>query len=164
MAMQRQLRLLATDKAPAGVAQEPTSLKVAFATTNLKTVDQHFGSAERFAVYLIEPGASTLHSVAEFGQLQQDGNENKLVEKFALLDGCAAVFCHAIGASAIRQLLALGIQPLKVPEGASIAQLVENLKKELAEGPAGWIARAIEMNRPKDPSRFDEMELEGWEE
>ena len=53
-------------------------LKVAFATSDREFVDQHFGSATAFAVYGINPDDTWLLQVAEFGELEQDGNEDKL--------------------------------------------------------------------------------------
>lgn len=38
----------------------------------------------------------------------------KLAQKIAALAGCAAVYCLAVGGSAIRQLLAAGIQPIRL--------------------------------------------------
>ena len=58
-----------------------TALKVAFATTDMETVNQHFGSAKSFAIYAVDPDNYSLMEAAEFGKLKQDGNEDKLVEK-----------------------------------------------------------------------------------
>jgi nitrogen fixation protein NifX len=159
MAMQRQLRVLenAADADPA------VALQVAFATSDLKHVDQHFGSAERFAIYRVEAERVTLSRVAEFGALEMDGNENKLLEKFVLLDGCAAVYSQAIGPSAVRQLLGLGIQPMRVPEGSAVSALLAVLQQELAAGAPGWISRALERQR-RDRKRFETMAAEGWED
>lgn len=159
MAMQRQLRVLENEAA----GDSSDVLQVAFATSDLKHVDQHFGSAERFAIYRVEAERVTLSQVAEFGSLEKDGNENKLLEKFVLLDGCAAVYSQAIGPSAVRQLLGLGIQPLRVPEGSGINALLNGLQHELAAGTTGWISRALERQR-RDRKRFDAMEAEGWED
>lgn len=159
MAMQRQLRVLENDAA----ADHGLALQVAFATSDLKHVDQHFGSAERFAIYRVEAERVTLSQVAEFGTLEKDGNENKLLEKFVLLDGCAAVYSQAIGPSAVRQLMGLGIQPMRVPEGSAIGALLTALQHELAAGAPGWISRALERQR-RDRRRFDAMETEGWED
>ncbi len=158
MAMQRQLKVLDGEES----GTQP-SLLVAFATSDLKQVDQHFGSAERFAIYRVEAERVTLSQVAEFGSLAQDGNENKLLEKFVLLDGCAAVYTQAVGPSAVRQLLGLGIQPMKVPEHSNISALLSALQRELQNGAHGWIGRALERQR-RDQRRFDAMEVEGWED
>ncbi len=162
MAVQRQLRVLATEVEPG------RSIRVAFSSSDLKRVDQHFGSAERFAIYRIGSDSQELEQVAEFGELAEDGNENKLLEKFSLLEGCVAVYSQAVGPSAVRQLLALGIQPMKVSPGTPLSGLLEQLQLELREAEAGlgsgWLARALAADEKKSPERFDAMEDEGWDE
>ncbi|MGZ4958651.1 MAG: nitrogen fixation protein NifX [Methylomonas sp.] len=141
-----------------------TAIKVAFATSDMLHVDQHFGSAKSFAVYAVDPEQSELLEAAQFGDLAQDGNEDKLSVKIQLLDGCAAVYCQAIGASAIKQIIAQGIQPIKVHEGSPIKNLVADLQNEMKVGPSGWLAKAITQFKGPNPERFDAMEDEGWEE
>lgn len=161
MAIQRQLRLH-----DAGTVAEPSTnalLRVAFATSDLVRVDQHFGAAERFAIYAIGPDECRLVEVAEFGPRRQDGDEGKLLEKFVVLEHCAAVYCQAVGGSAVRQLLGLGVQPLKVPAGSGIAMLISQVQGEIASGVGGWVNRALVRER-LEPDRFDAMEEEGWDE
>jgi nitrogen fixation protein NifX len=141
-----------------------TALKVAFATSDMTTVNQHFGSAKSFAVYAVNRDESQLLEAAQFGVLAQDGNEDKLSVKIDLLNGCAAVYCQAIGASAIDQLIANGIQPVKVHEGSKIADLVTDLQNELIAGPSSWLAKAINKYQNLSPERFSKMEDEGWDE
>lgn len=151
----RQLRVLDDD---AGA----TLLKVAFATSDRKTVNQHFGSARSFAIYGVDMDEARLLTVTEFGDLAQDGNEDKLAVKLEMLAECIAVYCRACGASAVRQLLALGVQPVKVSEGAQISELIAALQQELKEGPPNWLAKALRRNQVDDSGRFDAMESEGW--
>ncbi|MGR9116018.1 MAG: nitrogen fixation protein NifX [Gammaproteobacteria bacterium] len=141
-----------------------TSLKIAFATTDMKHVNQHFGSAKSFAIYAVNPDHTEFVEAAQFGQQVQDGNEDKLAVKFDLLKDCVAVYCQAVGASAVKQLVALGIQPVKVQEGSPIQKLVEDLQNELRSGPSSWLARAIKQQSGADSSRFDEMADEDWQE
>lgn len=143
---------------------DTTLLRVAFATSDRQSVDQHFGSARSFAIYGVNPDEARLLTVTEFGDLSQDGNEDKLVNKLSLLEGCIAVYCRACGASAVRQLLSIGVQPVKVPENAAIAELIEALQAELREGPSSWLAKAIQRHKGPSGSKFDEMEAEGWQE
>lgn len=161
MTLQRRLKLV-------GCATEDTwmstALKVAFATTDMKHVDQHFGAAKSFAIYAVDPEHACLVEASEFGVLDMDGNEDKLGVKIEALEGCIAVYSQAVGASAINQLKAKGIQPVKVSPGAQINDLVESLQQEMREGPSHWLARAIAEMTPADPSRFDAMDAEGWEE
>lgn len=141
-----------------------SAIKVAFATSDMAHVNQHFGSARSFAVYAVDPEQANFLEAAQFGELEQDGNENKLAVKLQLLEGCAAVYCQAVGASAIKQILAAGIQPVKVHEDSSIKELIADLQNEMKLGPSSWLAKAIDLHKGTDPKRFDAMEDEGWDE
>jgi nitrogen fixation protein NifX len=141
-----------------------TTVKVAFATGDMRHVDQHFGAAECFAIYAIDPQRSCLVEATQFGRLDMDGNEDKLAAKIAALDGCIAVYCQAAGASAVNQLRAKGVQPIKVSAGTAVADLIAALQEELRAGPSAWLARALEARQPRDGQRFDAMEAEGWSE
>ena len=141
------------------------SLKVAFASTDMKHVNQHFGSAKSFAIYAVNPEQTQFIEAAQFGSLQQDGNEDKLMIKFDLLKGCVAVYCQAVGASAVKQLVALGIQPVKVHEGSPIQKLLDDLQQEMRSGPSSWLAKAIRQQSGPDMNRYyDEMADEDWQE
>lgn len=141
-----------------------TALKIAFATTDMETVNQHFGSAKSFAIYAVDRKHSELLEVVQFGELSQDGNEDKLSVKIELLGGCAAVYCQAIGGSAINQLILKNIQPVKVHDGSKIKDLITDLQNEIKAGPSNWLAKAINQHKNPDPERFNQMEDEGWEE
>jgi nitrogen fixation protein NifX len=161
MTLARRLTLVTTDT---GAIEMETAVKVAFATTDMQHVDQHFGAAEAFAVYSLAAERAGLVEALQFGQLSMDGNEDKLAAKIDALQGCIAVYCQAVGASAINQLRAKGIQAMKVAPRAAIADLVASLQHELRQGPSAWLARAIAAQSPRDPGRFDAMEQEGWAE
>lgn len=153
----RQLQVLDND--------DDVLLKVAFASSDRQTVNQHFGSSKSFVIYGVNPEAMKLLSVVEFGELEQDGNEDKLVTKLDLLEGCVAVYCCACGASAVRQLMAKNINPVKVTEGARIEDLLAAFQTELREGPSSWLAKAIRrVSSGNDTKRFDAMAAEGWDE
>ncbi len=141
-----------------------TEVKVAFASSDRRRVDQHFGEAVSFVIYAIASKQSSLVEVVQFGPLHRDGNEDKLSVKIAALEGCAAVYCEAIGASAVNQLRIAGIQPLKVASGTLVSELVASLREELRAAPSAWLARAIGTQRGQDKSRFDAMVAEGWRE
>jgi nitrogen fixation protein NifX len=140
------------------------TVKVAFASGDMRHVDQHFGAAESFVIHSVERERADLLEVIQFGRLDMDGNEDKLAAKIAALDGCVAVYCQAVGASAVNQLLAKGVQPVKVSPGSEIARLIAALQCELREGPSAWLARAMDSRQMRGGERFDAMESEGWSE
>ena len=141
-----------------------TAIRVAFASSDRQRVDQHFGAAVAFVIHAIDSHRSRLVEVVQFGPLHQDGNEDKLSVKIAALEGCAAVYCEAIGTSAVNQLRVAGVQPLKVAPGTQIAEIVAGRRREVRAGPSAWRARAVGAQRGGDTSRFDAMVAEGWRE
>jgi nitrogen fixation protein NifX len=156
----RHLRLVtSTERVPA------MSLKVAFASSDRKSVDQHFGAAESFAIYELSEDDAKLVEVAEFTDrdVAMDGHEGKLASKISLLSECAAVYCNAVGASAIKQLLAAGIQPMKVEEGMVIDELLCGLNQAMLGSPPAWMAKYLKKQAPAG-DRFTAMEDEGWSE
>lgn len=146
-----------------GDEEDGTLLKVAFASSDRETVDQHFGSSCSFAIYGVNPERVRLLSVSEFED-EQDGSEDKLASKLALLEGCIAVYCRACGASAVRQLMAAGIQPVKVADTSRIDELLDALQAELRAGPSSWLAQAIRRAGPGSGQRFDAMLNEAWDD
>ncbi|MGF1645025.1 MAG: NifB/NifX family molybdenum-iron cluster-binding protein [Thiotrichales bacterium] len=139
------------------------SVKIAFATTDRKVVDQHFGAAEAFAIFEVAEDGARLVEIAEFMETAMDGHEGKLAGKIALLDGCAGVYCNAVGASAVQQLLAKGIQPLKVEEGTSIETVLLGLRANLLLDPPPWMAKYLKRQHTNG-ARFASMAEEGWDE
>ncbi|WP_339075258.1 NifB/NifX family molybdenum-iron cluster-binding protein [Teredinibacter turnerae] len=139
-----------------GSRDEAVGLKIAFATDDGEFVNQHFGSSRSFVIYNITPDGSHIESIAEFGGIEDNQVDDKLIAKLEFLQDCIAVYCRACGASAIRQLLESQVQPLKVVEDTPIKALIKAFQRELQEGPSSWLARAI--NRQKSMGDCSSME------
>lgn len=139
-------------------------IKVAFASTDRTRVNQHFGAAEGFAIYEVTPDKATLVGVGEFAEEAMDGNEDKLTAKVDFLAGCAAVYVMAIGASAIKKLMAKGIQPIRTNEIDAVDELLSEISKAMSEGGVAWIDRALAAQaKAKSDNRFADMADEGWQ-
>ena len=137
-------------------------LKVAFASTDRVRVNQHFGSAEAFLIYEVSEDKATLVGAGEFAPEAMDGNEGKLGAKVEFLAGCHAVYVMACGASAIKQLMAKGIQPIRIGEVDGIEDLLKTIAFAIKEGGVAWIDRVM-ATQAKSEDRFAAMEDEGWE-
>lgn len=137
-------------------------LRVAFASNDRTYVNQHFGSTEALFVYDVTPNRGQLVAVGEFPPSVMDGNEDKLAARIDFLDGCAAVYVMAIGASAIRQLLARGVQPMRVDGGNRIDELLNDVRAGMRDGGVSWIDKAV--NRRADPARLSRLLDEAWAE
>jgi nitrogen fixation protein NifX len=166
MALRRHWRILAGGIKDKERRMTP-SIKAAFATGDRHKIDQHFGTASAILIYAVTPEQATVVEFAQFGDLDRDGHEDKLAAKLALLQGCTVVYCEAVGGSAIQQLLALGIQPIRVDAGTAIAPLLAALQVSLrGGGTPAWLDRAIARQRGGENAdqRFAMMEAEGWQE
>ena len=166
MALRRHLRILS-----GGIKEQRSMttpvIKVAFATSDRHQVDEHFGAASAMLIYAVTPDQATVVEFAQFGDLDHDGHEGKLAAKLALLQGCAVVYCQAVGGSAIQQLLALGAQPIRADAHTAIASLITDRHAALRGGHSpAWLNRLIHRPRQSDPAaaRFAAMEAEGWQE
>ena len=140
MALIRRMRIV--DKSEEELAMA-TSLKIAFCTDDMKTVNQHFGSAKTFATYVVDLEQSTLLEVAEFGKLDQDGNEDKLAPKIEAIKDCAILYVAAIGGSAAARVVANKVHPIKVSEPESITVLLGKLQDVLKGAPPPWLRKAM---------------------
>ncbi len=140
--------------------EKAMTVKIAFATSDRRVVDQHFGAAEAFAIYELDENEAQLVEVAEFTETEMDGHEGKLAAKVELLGDCAAVYCNAAGASAIQQLLAKGIQPMRVDEGSPVDELLSGLQKSMGSEPPAWLAKHLKKQHGSDRFAADEE----WQE
>ena len=162
MTLQRRMRVVTGGEADD--SQQQFFLRVGFASTDMKHVNQHFGSAKSLVIFGVNPDDANLLEVVGFDYLNHDENESKLGEKIEVLDGCVAVYSEAVGSSAAQKLLRAGIQPVKVHDDAEIEELIKYLQEEMLQGPSSWLAKAIDRHKNPDPARFNEMEFEQWDE
>ncbi len=137
--------------------RQAPALKVAFASSDLNTVNQHFGSCESLVIYGVEPGRHELLQVARF-TVVEGHDQNKLQSRIEVLQECFALFCVAVGEAVFRQLLAAGVRAIRVENETPIAQLLTQFE---SQSPEVFVQRPA---KQKSPDRFAELESAGWEE
>lgn len=130
------------------------STRLAFASTDGHSVNEHFGSALRFHVFALEPDGPQHCAVIQC-QSGEGHDSVRLSERIDALKACRAVVCTAIGQGALRQLRAAGLEAVRVPEGASINTL-------LADWAAGRLGLGLK-KAEEGTDRFDKFLDEGWE-
>ncbi len=119
-------------------------MKIAFATQDLQRVDAHFGWAKNLAVYEISPDGYNLVEAIQFsGDLQEDGNEDKLTPKIEAIKDCAILYVSAIGGSAAARVVAHKIHPIKVNEPEAITEVLNRLQEVLKGEPPPWLRKAM---------------------
>jgi nitrogen fixation protein NifX len=149
----------------AAVMVDSATLLVAFASQEGDIVDQHFGSAQAFFLYAISAASAALVAHQGFGYEKKDGNEDKLKPKLIWLVGADVVYCGSIGGSATRQLISLGINPVKVEGGPDVEEIIADLQRQLQGEPEHWLANILKRKQKNQAeSRFADMADEGWNE
>lgn len=116
---------------------------VAFATTDLETVDAHFGTAPGFLLCEVDAAAAVRVAELRFSPADEDGDHGKIGPRLAALDGCALLFAAAVGPSAVAQLASLGIRAAPARPGERIDDLLARLVRLLAGTPPPWLQRAL---------------------
>ena len=119
-------------------------MKVAFATQDLEKCDAHFGWAKNIAIYeLTAEGYDFVEAVQFAGDLQEDGNEDKLLPKLEAIKDCSILYVAAIGGSGAARVVAQNIFPMKVQQPEKIADLLEKLKVVLNGVPPPWLRKML---------------------
>jgi nitrogen fixation protein NifX len=119
-------------------------MKIAFATQDLKRVDAHFGWAKNIAIYEVSPvGHEFVEAIQFDGDLQEDGNEDKLAPKIDAIKDCAILYVAAIGGSGAARVVANNIHPMKVAQPEEISDLLVKLSNVLKGTPPPWLRKAL---------------------
>lgn len=136
---------------------EKGSVRVAFASTDGITVDDHFGWARSFYIYDISTKGSRKSGriVCEAETAEGANNEDKLEAKVDALDGCHIVYSMAIGGPAAARLTRKRIQPLTARDEVEIEVLIGELGRVLNGPMPPWLRRIA---RDEDPARFEAFE------
>jgi nitrogen fixation protein NifX len=133
-------------------------MKVAFATEDGKHVDAHFGWAKQFAIYDVCAEDCRFVTNVEFsGNLQEDGNEDKLGPKLEAIKDCAILYVAAIGGSGAARVVARNIHPVKVAETKPIEEILMQLQAVLAGNPPPWLRKALNKGRERVMNFEDEV-------
>jgi nitrogen fixation protein NifX len=133
-------------------------MKIAFATEDGRHVDAHFGWAKNIAIYDVTP--EEFHFVTTFkfeGNLQEDGNEDKLGPKLEAIRDCAILYVAAIGGSGAARVVARNIHPVKVAETQAIEAFLLRLQTVLAGTPPPWLRKALNKGRERVLDFEDEV-------
>jgi nitrogen fixation protein NifX len=134
-------------------------MKIAFATQDMKRVDAHFGWAKNIAIYDVSPeGHHFLEAVQFDGDLQEDGNEDKLAPKLDAIKDCAILYVAAIGGSGAARVVAKNIHPVKVNQPEDIDGILVKLEGVLKGSPPPWLRKALNKSKERNLDFEDEVE------
>jgi nitrogen fixation protein NifX len=120
-------------------------MKIAFCTTDMERVDQHFGRADKVAIYSIDDKEYSLAEVREFVPVDPANSDHKVdtETKAQALNDCAILYVAEIGGPAAAHVIKNRIHPVKVSEPVLISEVLDNLKETLSKNPAPWLKKAM---------------------
>lgn len=159
--MTRKLRLVDTG-APTG-AERP--LRVAIATNDMESMNAHFGSAKKFAIYdVTTSGAQFIEAVGFDDVTSQSGKhddiDDKITPKVEALTGCSILFALAIGGPSAAKVVKAGIHPIKRKAPEPIPEVLEQVQTMLQGTPPPFLRKIL--GRDDKPSFMDDYETEGY--
>ncbi|WP_370978133.1 NifB/NifX family molybdenum-iron cluster-binding protein [Agaribacterium sp. ZY112] len=141
-------------------------LKLLFASATGAEVDQHFGSTLALYSYRISTREVEFLSCRLFKKEAEDGNEDKLKTKLAALSDADILYCRAMGPSASKQTLNLGVWPVRLDQDRAISDIICGLQAQLAARVKveAWLQSIIlkKQRLKQGQSRFETYEAEGW--
>jgi nitrogen fixation protein NifX len=137
-------------------------MKIAFTTNDSVHINAHFGSAKQIDLYEVDAvGATFLEALTFQGNLNQDGNEDKLEPKLKALKDCTIIYVTAIGGGAAARLIGRNITPIKAQsEDAEIQDVLTRLVQTLNGSPPPWLRKALLKSRIASAENRFEDEFE----
>ena len=122
-------------------------MRIAFASSDGRAIDQHFGAAERF--YLWEIGPERAEAVGRVVLVASgEEREDKIIARADALDGCTMVYTTQIGGPAAAKLVGRRIHPSKASENKPIADAIAELQNVLRGRPPPWLRKAAGLAAP----------------
>jgi nitrogen fixation protein NifX len=115
----------------------------------MKSLNAHFGSAPKFALYDVTAAGWDFVEAVAFGETSdetgshQTEGDDKIGPKVAALAGSHLLFCLAIGGPAAARVVSAHIHPIKIANAAPIAEVLERTRAMLAGSPPPWLRKAL---------------------
>jgi nitrogen fixation protein NifX len=129
-------------------------MKVAFATSDGKNVNEHFGRAGMFAVYDLTREGFAFMEIRRFADgvdtaiVQTKGagqlHDARVEEKVGRLSDCKIVYLTEIGGPSAARLIKKGMMPIKVKEVVSIEESLKRLLETVKGSPPPWVTKILE--------------------
>lgn len=135
-------------------------MKIAFATTDGKNINEHFGRSGQFAIYELFESFYDFVEVRKFAdcrdlkvELSRDNpeqHEDAVEQKVKKLIDCKIVYVTEIGGPASARLVRNGIMPIRVKEGTNIEETLEKLIATIKTSPPPWMKKLIKNKTKKE--------------
>ena len=144
----RRLRIIDSEDDAATPVSEP-AIRVAIATQDMKSLNAHFGSAKKFAIYDVTKTCWNLVETVAFDTVSDEqgthaaDGEDRITPKVEALAGCHLLFCLAIGGPSAAKVVRAKIHPIKVPQVQSVEAVLERTRVMLNGMPPPWLRKVL---------------------
>jgi nitrogen fixation protein NifX len=128
-------------------------MKVAFATTDGISVNEHFGRAGMFAIYELDANGYTLLETRRFSEGRDRAieetkgmgkiHDERVEDKVEKISDCRIIYLTEIGGPSAARLARKGIMPVKVKEPVSIEESMRKLSETIKNSPPPWLKKAL---------------------
>jgi nitrogen fixation protein NifX len=128
-------------------------MKVAFATTDGNTINEHFGRSGTFAIYDLSKDGHRFVEMRKFAEGEDKAvtgtrdmgeiHEDRVQSKVDRLADCKIIYLTEIGGPSAARLVRKGIMPLKVKESTPIEDALQQLLESIRKTPPPWLRKAL---------------------
>jgi nitrogen fixation protein NifX len=140
--------------------EEEVLLRVAIATQDGKTMNAHFGSAQKFMVYEVAPTHSRFLEVISFDDVSDESGkhreDDRLGSKIAAIRGCNLLYVLAIGAAAASKVVSARIHPVKLAEPEPGEDVIRKTQELMVGTPPPWLRRALASSKERSMKFLEE--------
>lgn len=123
-------------------------MRVAFTSSDGRTIDRHFGQVSDFDIWEIGPAAAGFVGKVTAVTTGQD-EEDRTSARASAVAGCAIVYTLQIGGPAAAKLAARRIHPMKTGAETPIAEVVSKLQEVMRGNPPPWLRKAMGASSPE---------------
>ncbi len=146
----------------AGEPADGLRLRIAVATQDLKSLNAHFGSARRFAVYDITPSEHRFIEAVSFGEVSNESGshardgDDRIGPKVDALAGCHLLFVLAIGGPAAAKVVSAHIHPVKLSKPEPIEDIIRRVQAMMVGNPPPWLRKVMGAKTTRSMDFLDE--------
>jgi nitrogen fixation protein NifX len=129
-------------------------MKVAFASTNGKHLDCHFGQCPSFSIFeFSEEGYKWLESRSVLEPPPEAEETDRIGQRLQTILDCKLLFVNSIGNDAAKRVMKAGIMILKSDQGTEVISQLEKMYFMLKERTPLWLTKALRRSEEEEQDR-----------
>ncbi|MCC9608406.1 hypothetical protein LOC68_10440 [Blastopirellula sp. JC732] len=127
---------------PSPAAEDlPQAIRVAIATSDGSTIDEHFGGCPRYYVYEVNKEEFRLRDYRTTGEAVD--SDDPSADRADLIKDCHVLYVAAIGGPAAAKVINRGIYPMKVEDRPDVTATLVQLQEKMKNNPPPWLAKIL---------------------